>query len=77
MCQRTNSNFVRGITADVEPHAADLADTLPWMCPNDTGISGEAPKLDGLTGTVLVPNRRHQPQPGPGLMLFIAEVNPA
>ena len=36
--------FLHGITADVEPHTADLADTLPWMCPNDTGISGEAPK---------------------------------
>ena len=41
--------FLHGITADVEPHAADLADTLPWMCPNDTGISGEAPKSDGPT----------------------------
>jgi len=41
--------FLHGITADVEPHTADLADTLPWMCPNDTGISGEAPKPAGLT----------------------------
>jgi len=47
MCQMTS--FVRGITADVEPHAADLADTLPWMCPNDTGISGEAPEPSGPT----------------------------
>ena len=30
--------FLRGITADVESHAADLADTLPWMCPNDWNI---------------------------------------
>ena len=41
--------FLHGITADVEPHTADLADTLPWMCPNDTGISGEAPKPAGPT----------------------------
>jgi len=45
MCQRTNSDFfLCGITADVEPHAADLADTLPWMCPNNTGTSVKAPK---------------------------------
>jgi len=41
--------FQHGITADVEPHTADLADTLPWMCPSDTGISGEAPKQAGPT----------------------------
>ena len=33
--------FLHGIPADVEFRASDLADTLPWMFPNDTGISGE------------------------------------
>ena len=51
--QAVEPSCAKGLTqiflADVEPHTADLADTLPWMCTNDTGISGEAPKPAGLT----------------------------
>ncbi|KAL7397468.1 hypothetical protein ABVT39_022517 [Epinephelus coioides] len=36
---------VYGNTTNVEHTIADLADTIPWICPNTTGSAAEAPKL--------------------------------
>ncbi|KAL7372750.1 hypothetical protein ABVT39_021796 [Epinephelus coioides] len=37
--------FIFGNTSNVEHTIADLADTIPWICPNTTGSAAEAPKL--------------------------------
>lgn len=37
--------FIYGNTTNVEHTIADLADTIPWICPNTTGSAAEAPKL--------------------------------
>lgn len=34
--------FIHGITSAVEHPATDLADTLPWTCPNTSGSAVEA-----------------------------------
>ncbi|KAL7393455.1 hypothetical protein ABVT39_011044 [Epinephelus coioides] len=37
--------FIYGNTTNVEHTTTDLADTIPWICPNTTGSAAEAPKL--------------------------------
>lgn len=37
--------FIYGNTTNVEHTIADLADTVPWICPNTSGLAAEAPKL--------------------------------
>ena len=71
--------FVHGITADVEPHTADLADTLPWICPNDTGISGEAPKPAGPTDISYWNSVGAKPKSSTPARTWshVAEINPA
>ncbi|KAL7394085.1 hypothetical protein ABVT39_020320 [Epinephelus coioides] len=36
---------IYGNTTNVEHTIADLADTIPWICPNTAGSAAEAPKL--------------------------------
>ena len=36
---------IYGNTSNVEHTIADLADTIPWICPNTTESAAEAPKL--------------------------------